>query len=60
MEQDEAWSTGRLYFDMGAYLEWKQGQLTQKRKDLTSLENVQLSIGIEHNIYVKITSQIAR
>jgi hypothetical protein len=26
MEQDETWSTGRLYFDMRAYLEWKQGQ----------------------------------
>jgi transposase-like protein len=26
MEQDEAWSTGRVYFDMRAYLEWKQGQ----------------------------------
>jgi transposase-like protein len=24
--QDEAWSTGRVYFDMRAYLEWKQGQ----------------------------------
>ena len=29
MEQDETWSTGRLYFDMRAYLEWNQRQQTQ-------------------------------
>ena len=28
MEKDEAWSTDRQYFDMRAYLEWKQGQAT--------------------------------
>jgi transposase-like protein len=26
MEKDEAWSTDRQYFDMRAYIEWKQGQ----------------------------------
>jgi len=26
MEKDEEWSTGRQYFDMRAYIEWKQGQ----------------------------------
>lgn len=30
MEQDESWSTGRLYFDMRAYLEWKQGQVVPR------------------------------
>ncbi len=24
MEQDEAWSTGRKYFDMTAYWQWRQ------------------------------------
>jgi transposase-like protein len=26
MEKDEAWSTDRHYFDMRAYIEWKQGR----------------------------------
>ena len=26
MEKDEAWSTDRQYFDMRAYIEWKQGR----------------------------------
>lgn len=26
MEQDEAWSMGRKYFDMATYWEWKAGQ----------------------------------
>jgi putative transposase len=24
MEQDEAWTTGKRYFDMGAYWQWRQ------------------------------------
>jgi hypothetical protein len=26
MEQDEAWSMGRKYFDMATYWEWKAGR----------------------------------
>jgi transposase-like protein len=36
MEQDEAWSTGRVYFDMRAYLEWKQGQPVSAAGDVAA------------------------
>jgi hypothetical protein len=31
MEQDEAWTTGHRYFDMGAYWQWR-------RADVSSIE----------------------
>jgi len=29
MEQDEAWTTGKRYFDMTAYWQWRESRLTQ-------------------------------
>jgi len=34
MEKDEAWSTGRQYFDMRAYVEWKQEQMAMTTNEL--------------------------
>jgi len=34
MEKDEAWSTDRQYFDMGAYVEWKQEQMAMTTNEL--------------------------
>jgi len=34
MEKDEAWSTGRQYFDMSAYVEWKQEQTAMITNEL--------------------------
>ena len=34
MERDGAWSTGRVYFDMRAYLEWKQEKPVQTEVDV--------------------------
>jgi hypothetical protein len=29
MEQDEVWTTGKCYFDMTAYWQWRETRLTQ-------------------------------
>ena len=34
MEKDEAWSTDRQYFDMRAYVEWKQEQTAMITNEL--------------------------
>jgi len=34
MEKDEAWSTGRQYFDMRTYVEWKQEQTAMITNEL--------------------------
>jgi len=34
MEKDEAWSTDRQYFDMRAYVEWKQEQTAMMTNEL--------------------------
>ena len=34
MEKDEAWSTSRQYFDMRAYVEWKQEQMAMMTNEL--------------------------
>lgn len=31
MEQDEAWSTGRRYFNMSEYWQWKKEQQKQNK-----------------------------
>lgn len=36
MEQDEAWSMGRKYFDMATYWEWKAGQQRETARKAAS------------------------
>ena len=34
MEKDEAWSTDQQYFDMRAYVEWRQEQMAMMTNEL--------------------------
>lgn len=36
MEQDEAWSTGKRYFDMAAYWQWRAALASQAAPAATS------------------------
>jgi hypothetical protein len=37
MEQDEVWTTGKRYFDMTAYRQWREKQPQQNRRQPTSI-----------------------
>jgi hypothetical protein len=40
MEQDEAWTTGKRYFDMTAYWQWRSDHTHSAEQEATHLHTV--------------------